>query len=72
MADLSEAEEEGEQVGDLTYSQEQDRLRQSFQEAAALAGEQEVEDSDTGEGLLVLRQKTDEEKVGGALVCINL
>ena len=68
MAGQSESEEDGEDISgeeDLTYSQEQNRLRQSFQEAA------ELENEDNEDGLLVLRQKTDEEKVVGALAYLH-
>ncbi len=69
MAGVSESEDEeddpgGRAAGDLTYVQEQNQLRKSFQEAASIPEGQEDEDaSGTGGGLLVLRKKTQEEKV---------
>ena len=61
----SESEEEEEDRERLTYSEEQKQLRESFRVAAHLS-DGGLTNGGTGEGeedLLVLRQKTQEEKV---------
>lgn len=61
-AGLSDSDGESEGAGQQTYSEEQERLREDFRAAVAADTAGECED------LLVLRQKTKEEKVAGTVL----
>ena len=68
MAGVSDSESDSEEkAAQLTYSEEQEQLRESLRTAA------EEQSGGTGEGeLLVLRQKTKEEKVSEYMMSCDI